>query len=526
MPASDRLACLLLVGLLSSCTVHLGPQPTAHPNPSPSPPTFISLRLLEADDVETLDPALIDDPTSLAVGQELFEGLTRLDHQLLPVPGLARSWEVSDSGRTYTFHLRDATYQSGASVQAQDAVAAWTRALDPKTASPLAAFFAPLGARHAGDQLTGVEAVDPQTVRLRLPGPNSELLTLLALPPFWLYDPKAVGSHFGDQASSAGSGPYVLDRWDRGRSLSLHGWSGYWGRAPQVRSVSMDIVLDPVERLERFKDGAADIVHGLTPTQLLGWASDPVRLAEVRKVPTGLTAWLGFNAVAGQAYGLAQRQAIAQAIDRARLTDLALFGSLLGVPATDLLPPAIPGHLDRFLPAYDPAAARRGLDAAGFPASIDLYLSTGQTTERVGRDLQDQLATATGRSVTLHSIGDFSAEASLDRLPFFIDGWTADVPHPADVLENVLRRNAQFNNLQLQDGRIEAALDQGLDAASFDAGIRGYQAADEIAVNDMRVIPLYSGVEPYLVRPGLQVAFIGSVIPYRWEDVHAEGATR
>ena len=520
MPSSDRLACLLLAGLLSSCTVHIGPQPTPTPK-SPTPPASISLRLLEADDVQTLDPALIDDPISMAVGHELFEGLTRLDSQLRPAPALASSWDVTDAGRTYTFHLRTATYQSGAPVRADDTVADWTRALDPKTASPLSAFFAPLGARHAGDTLTGVDAVDPQTVRVRLATPNSELLTLLALPPFWLYDPKAVGPHFGDQAGSAGSGPYVLDRWDRGRTLWLHAWSGYWQPAPQVRSVSVDIVPDPAIRLQKFQDGAADIVHGLTGAQLLGWASDPARLAALHKVQTGLTAWLGFNAVVGQQYGLAERQAVAQAIDRGRLTDLALFGSLLGVPATDLLPPGIPGHIDRSLPAFDPAAARRALDTAGFPASIDLYLSTGQTTGRVGRDLQDQLASTTGRSVALHPIGDFSAEASLDRLPFFIDGWTADVPHPADVLENVLRRNAQFNNLQLQDAQIEMALDQGLRAPTFDEGISGYQTADGLAVEQVRVIPLYSGVEPYLVRSGLQVPFMGSVLPYRWEDIHA-----
>src|SRR5207245_5939342 len=106
LPSSARLACLLLVGLLASCTVHIGPQPTPHSTASPTPPAAISLRLLEADDVQTLDPALIDDPTSMAVGRELFEGLTRLDAQLRPGPGLASSWDITDAGRTATFQFR------------------------------------------------------------------------------------------------------------------------------------------------------------------------------------------------------------------------------------------------------------------------------------------------------------------------------------------------------------------------------------------------------------------------------------
>jgi ABC-type oligopeptide transport system substrate-binding subunit len=289
-----------------------------------------------------------------------------------------------------------------------------------------------------------------------------------------------------------------------------------------VSSVSIEIVPDPAIRLQKFQDGAPDIVHGLTGPQLLGWASDPARLAELHKVPTGRTVWLGFNAVAGQSFGPAVRQALAQAIDRGRLTDLALFGSLLGMPATDLLPPGIPGHVDRTLPPYNPAVARQALDAAAFPGAFDLYLSGGLTTGRAGRDLQDQLTSATGRKVSLNPIGDFSSQASLDKLPCFIDGWTADIPHPADVLENVLRRNAQFNNLQLQDAQIESALDQGLNATTFDAGISAYQMADKLAVDQAFVIPLYFGVEPYLVRSGLLVPFAGSVMPYRWEDIHQQ----
>ena len=75
---------------------------------------------MEAEDAQTLDPALIDDPTSLAIGGELFQGLTRLDASLRPAPDLAQRWDLSDGGRTYTFHLRTARYHSGAPVHAGD----------------------------------------------------------------------------------------------------------------------------------------------------------------------------------------------------------------------------------------------------------------------------------------------------------------------------------------------------------------------------------------------------------------------
>jgi len=495
--------------LASSCTSATPAQQSSSGKPGPGS-SLTRLRLAEAEDAQTLDPALIDDPTSLAIGSELFEGLTRLDASLRPVPGLADHWDISDGGMTYTFRLRSAKYQSGATVHAQDALTAWTRALTPTLASPLAVFFSPLGVSHPGDPLTGVEVVDPQTLRVRLPRPDSALLTLLALPPFWLSDPAQPDS---------GSGPYHLERWDRGHTLHLSSNAGYWGRRPSVGTVDIEIEPDAGKRMDRFLSGAVDVAHGFSGPQLLTFARDPAHTAQLHKVPTGRSTYLGFNAVAGSGYGPPERLAIAQAIDRSRLTDLALFGSMLAAPATDLLPPGVAGHLSRVLPAYDPAGARRSLDLAGFQGQINLYFSTNSTVGRVGRDLQDQLMTATGRTVNLHPIGDFFRRASLDELPVFIDTWTADYPYPSDLLENLLRSNAQFNNVAISDPQLDAALDQGKGALTFDGALKAYQQAETIALNENRLIPLYSGIEPYLVRTGITVEFIGGSVPYRWEDV-------
>src|SRR5256712_11412409 len=183
---------LALALLLSSCNLPGLPTPSA--SASPVNTSRVShLQLSEAEDAQTLDPALIDDPTSLAIGAELFQGLTRLDATLRPMPALAQSWEITDSARVYTFHLRAAKYQSGATVQAQDAVTAWKRALAPETASPLTTFFAPLGARYPGDSLNGVQAVDNKTPGGAPPQPHTSVLARLPLPPYRLDAPRPNG---------------------------------------------------------------------------------------------------------------------------------------------------------------------------------------------------------------------------------------------------------------------------------------------------------------------------------------------
>ncbi|HJX19881.1 MAG TPA: ABC transporter substrate-binding protein, partial [Steroidobacteraceae bacterium] len=308
---------LALALLLSSCNLPGTPAPSASTSPA-NTSRVAHLQLSEAEDAQTLDPALINDPTSLAIGAELFEGLTRLDATLRPVPALAQSWEIAEAGRLYTFHLRAAKYQSGATVQAQDAVTAWKRALAPETSSPLTTFFAPLGARYPGDSISGVQAVDQKTLVVRLGQPDSSLLTRLALPPYWLDDPGLNG------AVTSGSGPYHLERWDRGHGLQLSAFSDYWGPRPQIRKVDIEIEPDNIKRLDRFTSGGVDIAHGFTGPQLLAFARDPKQAAELHKVPTTRTTWLGFNTVVGSGYGPPDRLAIAQAIDRSRVTDLAL----------------------------------------------------------------------------------------------------------------------------------------------------------------------------------------------------------
>src|SRR5256886_8550949 len=172
-----------------------------------------------------------------------------------------------------------------------------------------------------------------------------------------------------------GSGPYRLDHWDRGRALHLSAFDTYWGAKPSVRKVDIELEPDNLQRLDRFTSGAVGIAHGFTGPQLLAFARDPQKAAELHKVPNTRTTWLGFNTVAGSGYGPPDRQALAQAINRARVTDPALFGSMLAAPATDLLPPGVPRHLHPPLPAFDPPPPPNPLDPAGFGPQIDPYLS-------------------------------------------------------------------------------------------------------------------------------------------------------
>src|SRR5262249_18187093 len=93
------------------------------------------LRIDLPEDPETLDPTLAEDPESLDIVRALQRPLVDLDADLDVVPALAASWDVSDDGRTLTFHLRDARYSNGQRIVAGDLVYSWRRLADPRIAS-------------------------------------------------------------------------------------------------------------------------------------------------------------------------------------------------------------------------------------------------------------------------------------------------------------------------------------------------------------------------------------------------------
>ena len=102
------------------------------------PPADITI--INHAEPDSLDPAIIVSQPDMRIVRGLFEGVVRLDPKTaLPIPGLAKSWDISPDGKTYTFHLRtNLVWSTGEPITADDVVYSWIRALDPKTAADYA----------------------------------------------------------------------------------------------------------------------------------------------------------------------------------------------------------------------------------------------------------------------------------------------------------------------------------------------------------------------------------------------------
>ncbi|MBL7201269.1 MAG: AAA family ATPase [Anaerolineae bacterium] len=240
--------------------------PTAHP-PAPH-----ALRVC-LDAPSTLDPAMCSDVDSGQVIEQLFLGLVDWSPEMEVLPQVARSWEVSEGGRTYVFHLRDdARWTDGMPLAAADFEYAWKRVLDPTAALRLAELLYDVkGARayHHGQMSdrdrVGVRALDPGTLLVELEAPAAYFLYLLANPAAYAVPRHAIeafGPAWIEMDAIVTSGPFVLEAWERGVSLTLRrsGVPNAPGRG-NVQRVEMSLRTDRPGRLAMYEAGDLDVLH-------------------------------------------------------------------------------------------------------------------------------------------------------------------------------------------------------------------------------------------------------------------------
>ncbi|WP_237213131.1 ABC transporter substrate-binding protein [Falsiroseomonas oryziterrae] len=288
-------------------------------------------------------------------------------------PGLAERWEVSPDGRLYTFHLRrDVTFCDGRPMTAEDVVFSIRRWIDPATRSPVA--------WRAGS-VKEIRARDSHTVEYELNAPFSELLSQLTLFFASVIDRNTVerlGENFGAQGFN-GTGPFCWVSWTPRSELVLQRHPNYrWGppifenRGPaHVERIVWRVIPEPTARLAAMQTGQGDVTQYIPP----------VALESLRRIPTVTLStqpnyfwdfFMGFKVDKPVVSDRAVRRAIHQAVDREALVRAVWFGS--AVPARNIVNSNTldyDAESERLVPAFDPAAAQRTLDEAGWRMGPD-----------------------------------------------------------------------------------------------------------------------------------------------------------
>jgi peptide/nickel transport system substrate-binding protein len=312
-----------------------------------SPATEAPIRVGTDVDASSLDPRLMRDTTSYRVVDLLYDGLVRLDRDLLPVPALAKSWESPEPTR-WVFHLReDARFHDGKPLVADDVVHTLETLLDPAFGAPLRSLYEPIAR---------VEAIDAHTVGIELEGPYAPLLSYL--------DVGIVGREGGGETGPNGTGPYRLKRWDRGSKIVLEANRDYWGGAPKRGEIEVVVVPDNTARAQAFEAGDLDLIQSPLSPQDIGRLSADARFRGIRESSPSIT-YFNFNTSRPPLNEADVRRAITMLIDQETILSRIYEGSD-DEASSVLLPSSWAFSAEVRQPTYDPKGAQALLDELGY----------------------------------------------------------------------------------------------------------------------------------------------------------------
>ena len=283
----------------------------------------------------------------------VFEGLTRFMADGSVVPGLAESWDISDDGLVYTFHLHNGvTFHDGTAMDASDVKFSLDRARAEDSTNAQKGLFA---------GIMDVTVVDPQTAQVTLDQPNGAFLFNMAWGDAVIVAPESID----DIANNPiGTGAFKFDDWAQGDRIEMSRNDAYWGDAPALESATFRFISDPTAAFAAVMAEDVDAFVGFpAPENLPQFEADP-RFQVLVGNTEGETI-LSTNNKMPPFDNVLVRQAVAYAIDRQAIIDGAMFG--YGTPIGTHFAPHNPDYVDLLANSpYDPAKAKELLAQAGF----------------------------------------------------------------------------------------------------------------------------------------------------------------
>jgi oligopeptide transport system substrate-binding protein len=300
----------------------------------------------------SLDPGLATDTTSSDVLLNIMDPLVKLGKDLEPVPGLAESWDVTNGGKTVTFHLRnDGKWTNGDPVTAKDYEWSWKRTISPDLAADYAyQFFGIVGAEDynscksgcaAMRDKVGIKATDDHTLRVELTSPQPWFVQQVAHTSFLAVN-RATVEKFGNKWTEPGNivtnGPFELATWRHNAELDLKKWDA-WRNADEVKlkRINGRMISEGTTAVQAFEAGELDMTAGLPPEEL----SRLKGTDSYSQYPGLGTYYYGLNLKAIP--DVNQRRAMSLAIDRRTIID--------NIAQADQLPPT--GFTPKGMPGFD-----------------------------------------------------------------------------------------------------------------------------------------------------------------------------
>ena len=488
------------------------------------------LNVMVETPVESLDPQIATDGTSFEVIADYTDGLMQMDADGKAVEALAESYDLSDDGTVYTFHIReDANWSNGEPVTAADFVFAWQRAVDPNVASEYSYMMSDIGQiKNAAEIIAGdmdkselgVTAVDDKTLKVELNVPVSYFTSLMYFPTFYPVN-EAFFTECGDTFATSpdtilSNGAFVMDDYEpAATAFHLTKNADYYNAdSISLEGLNYQVIQDSQTALMSYQTGALDmtIVNGEQVDQV---EDDP----EFSSTGAGYLWYVSPNISAvEELQNLNIRMALTMAIDREAITnDVLKDGSIPTYTAVPMQFAAGPDGSDfsedqemfSDVCAADPEKAAdfwaKGLEELGTDSvELDMIVDADDAPQKVATVLKEQWETTLpGLTVNLvvepkkqrvEDMQDGNFEVALTR-------WGPDYADPMTYLGMWVTDNS--NNYGLwsnadYDAMIDECTTGDLCTDAEGRWAKMYEA-EKIVMDDAVIFPLYTAANAQMI---------------------------
>jgi len=495
----------ILLSLVLLCSLLVGCQP--------KPEATLNLYGI---DPYTLDPAVSSEMTSHEYIMQIFSGLVRLGDKLETAPDIARSWQTSQDGKTYTFALRqDIKFQDGRQVKAEDFKYSWERACAPETGSQTAATYLGdiVGVKEvlAGKikEISGVKVTGDYTLEVTIDAPKAYFLSKLTYPTAFVVDRANVGRGGEWWRHPNGTGPFRLKQWEQGNLFVLERNELYYGELAKVSQVVFH--LWGGVPMNMYETGEIDVTSVYLDYIEKATDENGPFYRDLGVTPELSFFYIGFNTTKPPFDDANIRRAFSQAIDKDKLVSL-VFKDMVQ-RADGILPPGMPGYNEGLSglsfdisKAKELIASSRYGDVSQLPPITITTMGWGglisQELEAIVYQWQENL----GVEVKVRQLEPerFFYYLREEKDEMFSTGWMADYPHPQDFLDILFHTGADNNYGEYSNPEVDTILDRAGVEQNSELSLALYQQAEQKLVDDAACLPLWFGQDYILVKPYIE----------------------
>ena len=485
-------------------------------------------RYNESEGIKSLDPAFSRNRETNWAANQLYNGLIQMDDNLSILPSIAKSWEISEDGKTYTFHLRNDVFfhdhelfknGKGRKVIATDFVYSFNRLIDPDIASPGSWLLNNVDYAEERN-FKAFEAINDSTLNIYLSTPFPPFLGILTMQYFSVV-PHEVADHYKNdfRRNPIGTGPFKFKMWDEGNKMVFLKNKNYFekdnkgNQLPYIDGLAISFIKDKDMEFLKFMSKEIDFINGAEGDNKDAIFTSDGKLKpeqqkqfNMMKNPQLNTEYLGILVdneldivTKSPLKKKLVRQAIGYGFDKKNM--MAYLRNNIGTPANaGFIPKGLPSFNDSIVKGYtyQPETAKKLLAKAGFPngeglPEITLYTSKNYVDlcEFIQHQLNEigfKIKIDLNPGITLNEL------IARSKVNFFRKSWIADYPDAENYLALFYSKNfapqgpnyTHFKNIDF-DNLYEKSQLETNDSIRH----HYYREMDKIIIEEAPIIPLY-----------------------------------